>query len=41
VKIADLTLLSQDPFTFADDPRRLLDTRIDLTVVDGAVVYRA
>jgi predicted amidohydrolase YtcJ len=39
--VADLALLSQDPFTFADDPRRLLDTRTDLTVVDGAVVHRA
>jgi predicted amidohydrolase YtcJ len=39
--VADLALLSQDPFTFVPgDPRRLLDTRVDLTVVDGAVVHR-
>lgn len=39
--VADLTLLSQDPFTFANhDPRRLLDTRVELTVVDGAIAHR-
>jgi predicted amidohydrolase YtcJ len=39
--VADLALLSQDPFTFVrDDPRRLLDTQVDLTVVGGAVVVR-
>jgi predicted amidohydrolase YtcJ len=40
--VADLALLSQDPFTFAPgNPRRLLDTRVELTVVDGAIVHRA
>lgn len=39
--VADLALLSQDPFTFAhDDPRRLLGTRVELTVVDGVIAYR-
>jgi predicted amidohydrolase YtcJ len=39
--VADLALLSQDPFTFvSDDPCRLLDTRVELTVVDGVVVHR-
>lgn len=39
--VADLALLSRDPFTFVPgDPRRLLDTQVDLTVVDGAVVHR-
>jgi predicted amidohydrolase YtcJ len=39
--VADLTLLSQDPFTFAhDDPRRLLRTRVELTIVDGAIAHR-
>lgn len=38
---ADLALLSQDPFTFAaGDPRGLLDTQVELTVVDGAIVHR-
>jgi predicted amidohydrolase YtcJ len=40
--VADLALLSQDPFTFVrDDPRRLLDTRVELTIVNGTVVHRA
>jgi len=39
---ADLALLSQDPFAFArTEPRRLLDTRVELTIVDGAIVHRA
>ena len=39
--VADLALLSEDPFTFAAvDPRRLLDTRVELTVVDGVIVHR-
>ena len=39
--VADLALLSQDPFTFVRaEPRRLLDTRADLTVVDGEIVHR-
>ena len=38
---ADLALLSQDPFAFArTEPRRLLDTRVELTVVDGEIVHR-
>jgi predicted amidohydrolase YtcJ len=40
--VADLALLSGDPFTFArDDPRRLLDTRVELAVVGGSIAYRA
>jgi predicted amidohydrolase YtcJ len=40
--VADLALLSQDPFTFTPgNPRRLLDTRVELTVVDGVIVHRA
>jgi predicted amidohydrolase YtcJ len=40
--VADLALLSQDPFVFArTEPRRLLDTKVDLTVVDGAIAHRA
>jgi predicted amidohydrolase YtcJ len=39
---ADLALLSQDPFAFArTEPRRLLDTRVELIVVDGVIVHRA
>jgi len=40
--VADLALLSENPFTFVrNDPRHLLDTRVELTMVDGTVVHRA
>jgi predicted amidohydrolase YtcJ len=40
--VADLVLLSDDPFAFArSDPRRLLDTRVELTIVGGTIVHRA
>ncbi|MGZ8602302.1 MAG: amidohydrolase family protein [Actinomycetota bacterium] len=41
-KQADLIVLSDDLFAAAeDDPRRMLDVRVTLTVVDGSVVHRA
>ena len=40
-KYADLVMLSDDLFAFAaDDPRRILDTRVELTMIGGDVVYR-
>jgi predicted amidohydrolase YtcJ len=38
-KLADITVLSQDIMTVADD--RLRDTRVVLTIVGGKVAYRA
>lgn len=41
-KYADLVMLSDDLFAFAaDDPRRILDTRVELTMIGGDMVYRA
>jgi predicted amidohydrolase YtcJ len=40
-KYADLIVLSEDPFTMAADPRRLLDVRVELTMVSGRVVHRS
>ena len=37
-KLADLVVLSQDLLTV--DPERIMDTRVDLTVLGGRVVYR-
>ena len=37
-KRADLVVLSRD--VFADDPAGLLDTSVDVTIVDGEVVHR-
>lgn len=37
-KQADLVVLSRD--VFADDPAALLDTAVDVTIVDGEVVHR-
>jgi len=40
-KYADLVMLSEDLFAFAEaDPRRTLDTRVELTMVGGEIVYR-
>ena len=39
-KQADLVVLSRDVFAL-DDPRALLDTRAELTIVGGEVVFRA
>ena len=36
---ADFVVLSQDPFA-VDDPMRLLDTEIEMTVVGGEIVYQ-
>ncbi len=36
-KLADLIVLSGDLLTM--DPEDILDTRVDLTVIDGVVVY--
>jgi hypothetical protein len=41
-KYADLVLLSDDLFAFAEeDPQRILDTRVELTMVGGEIVHRA
>jgi len=41
-KYADLALLSHDLFgSVKPDPRRLLDTKVELTMVGGSVVYEA
>ena len=40
-KQADLVLLSEDLFALEADPRRILDVRAEMTVVDGEVVHRA
>jgi predicted amidohydrolase YtcJ len=41
-KYADLVMLSDDLFAFAaEDPRRILDTRVELTMIAGKVAYRA
>ncbi|MGZ8662738.1 MAG: amidohydrolase [Actinomycetota bacterium] len=40
-KQADLVLLSEDLFTLEAEPRRILDVRAEMTVVDGDVVHRA
>jgi predicted amidohydrolase YtcJ len=37
-KLADIVVLSSDPI--AVSPRALLDTRVDITIVEGNVVYR-
>jgi hypothetical protein len=37
-KVADLVLLSQD--IFAVEPMEILKTHVDLTVLDGQVVWR-
>jgi predicted amidohydrolase YtcJ len=37
-KLADIVVLSSDPI--AVSPRALLDTRVDITIVEGIVVYR-
>jgi predicted amidohydrolase YtcJ len=37
-KRADLVVLSRD--VFADEPAALLETSVDVTVVDGEVVHR-
>jgi predicted amidohydrolase YtcJ len=38
-KLADITVLSDDILTVAED--RILDTRVEMTVVGGEIVYRA
>jgi predicted amidohydrolase YtcJ len=39
-KYADLVMLSDDLFAFADaDPRRILDTRVELTMIAGEVLH--
>jgi predicted amidohydrolase YtcJ len=38
-KAGDLAVLSQDPFRL--EPAQLLETRVDVTVVDGRVVHEA
>ena len=39
---ADLTIMDIDPFTLSeDDPHKLLDGRILMTIVDGEVIYEA
>jgi predicted amidohydrolase YtcJ len=40
-KQADLVLLSEDLFALDGDPRKILDVRASMTVVDGEVVHRA
>jgi predicted amidohydrolase YtcJ len=40
-KQADLALLSDDLFALGSDPRRILDVRVDATIVDGAIVHRS
>jgi len=37
-KVADLVVLSEDIFSI--DPMRILDVRVDLTVLGGKVVWR-
>jgi hypothetical protein len=37
---ADFVVLSHDLFAL-DDPMRILDARVDVTVADGAIVYRS
>ncbi len=37
--MADFVVLSKDIFAL-DDPMRILDARVDMTVVDGEIVYR-
>ena len=38
---ADITVLDQDVFaTVAEDPARLLDGKVLMTIVGGDVVYR-
>lgn len=38
-KYADLVLLSEDLLALEAEPRRILDTRVDLTILGGDVVY--
>lgn len=41
-KYADLVMLSDDLFSLAaEDPRRILDARVELTMVGGEIVHRA
>ena len=37
-KVADLVVLSRD--IFAMDPMAIQDTQVDLTMLDGAIVWR-
>jgi len=37
-KLADITVLSQDLLTVPDD--RIMDTRIEMTILGGVVRYR-
>ena len=36
-KLADMVVLSQDLLTV--DPERTLDTQVEMTILDGSVVY--
>jgi predicted amidohydrolase YtcJ len=38
-KYADIVLLSEDLFALRDDPRRILDVRVDRTIVAGQTVW--
>jgi len=39
-KVADMIVLDHDPVWYAyNDPMRLLDIRVDMTVLDGEIVY--
>src|SRR5699024_7598930 len=38
-KLADMTVYSADPFTM-EDPDELLDTKIDMTIIGGNIMYR-
>ena len=40
-KYADLVLLSEDLLALEDEPRRILDTHVELTMVGGEIVHRA
>ena len=37
--LADLVVLDRNIFTI--DPRRILDTKVAMTVIDGEIVYSA
>ena len=39
-KYADLVMLSEDLFELQEEPRRILDVRVELAMVAGEIAYR-